>query len=59
MIVQKRKGTDDMRIIKYAVFNKKTNERIFTHCSLRKCEEKLAQLNNENGYEIRHKWFSI
>lgn len=48
-----------MRIIKYAVFNKETNERIFTHCSLRKCEEKLVQLNNENGYEIRHKWFSI
>lgn len=45
-----------MRIIKYAVFNKETNERVFTHCSLRKCEERLAQLG---GYEIRHKWFSI
>lgn len=57
MIIQKRKGTDDMRIIKYAVFNKETNERVFTNCSLRKCEERLAQLGG--GYEIRHKWLSI
>ena len=46
-----------MRIIKYAVFNKKTNERVFTNCSLRKCEGRLAQLGD--GYEIRHKWFGI
>ena len=48
-----------MRTIMYAVFNKETNERIYTNCRLYKCEEFLEAQENKEALEIRHKWFSI
>ena len=48
-----------MRIIHYAVFNKETNERIYTDCRKCKCEEVMNKLENKALYEIRSKWRSI
>ena len=48
-----------MRTIMYAIFNKNTNERIYTNISLAKCTEELDRMYNKEDYEIRHKWFSI
>lgn len=48
-----------MRTVLYGVFNKETNERIFTHCLPRKAQEFLESLENKENFEIRHKWVSI
>lgn len=48
-----------MRIIKFAVFNKETNERIYTNCRESKCVEFISKQDNKENLEIRHKWFSI
>ena len=48
-----------MRTIIYAIFNKETNERIYTNCKQNECEKVLATLDNKENYEIRYKWKSI
>ena len=48
-----------MRAIFYAIFNKETNERIYTDRSIFECEKMMATLKNKENFEIRHKWFSI
>ena len=48
-----------MRTIIYGVFNKETNERIYTNCRESKCVEFINKQDNKENYEIRHKWFSI
>ena len=48
-----------MRTIFYAVFNKETNERLYTNRSSLECEKFMNALENKENYEIRHKWFSI
>ena len=48
-----------MRIIKFAVFNKETNKRIYTNCRESKCIEFIDKQDNKENFEIRHKWFSI
>lgn len=48
-----------MRTIKYGVFNKETNERIYTNYSYTKCEEFIDGQENNEALEIRHKWFSF
>lgn len=48
-----------MRTICYAIFNKKTNERVYTNCEQRKCLEKLNTMENKENFEIRWKWFSF
>lgn len=46
-----------MRTIIYAVFNKDTNERVYTNADLHKCEEHMKGL--KGNFEIRHKWKSF
>lgn len=48
-----------MRAIFYAVFNKETNERLYTDRSNLECEKFMNTLENKENYEIRYKWFSI
>lgn len=48
-----------MRIIKYAVFNKETNKRVYADCLYFKCEEFIKAQENKNVLEIRYKWFSF
>ena len=48
-----------MRLIHYAVFNKTTNERIYTNCDQRKCQEYLDKMPNKENFEIRYKWKSF
>lgn len=48
-----------MRMIKYAVLNTKTNERVFTNANFNKCQEVLDKMENKNEYTIIHKWLSI
>lgn len=48
-----------MRIIHYAVVNKKTGKKAFVHCELHKAEDFLNTLENKEQFEIRHKWLSI
>ena len=48
-----------MRVIKYAVFNKETNERVYAHCLYAECEEFINAQKNKDALEIRHKWFSF
>ncbi len=48
-----------MRTIRYAVFNKETNERIYTDCRYKKCVEKINSMENKEKFEIRYKWVSI
>lgn len=48
-----------MRIIKYAVFNKETNERVYANCLYAECEEFIKAQENKDALEIRHKWFSL
>ena len=45
-----------MRIILYAIFNKTTNERVYTNCRQSKCQEMLDAMENKENYEIRYKW---
>ena len=54
-----RKGEWKMRTIIYAIFNKETNERIYTNADFGKCNQKLNTLENKENYVIRHKWFSF
>ena len=48
-----------MRSIMYAIFNKSTNERIYTNCNRSKCEKILNELSKREEYEIRYRWYSI
>ena len=48
-----------MRTIIYGVFNKETNERIYTNIRQSKCEEFINAQDNKENLEIRHKWFSF
>jgi L-rhamnose mutarotase len=47
-----------MRTIKYAIFDKETNERLFTDFSRAKCEEEMEKMEDKEKFEIRYKWFS-
>ena len=48
-----------MRLIHYAIFNKTTNERIYTDCSQTRCQEVLDKMDNKENFEIRYNWLSI
>jgi hypothetical protein len=48
-----------MRTIIYGVFNKETNERVYTNCRAQKCMEFIETLENREKFEIRHKWQSF
>lgn len=48
-----------MRTIKYAIFNKETNERVYTDVRRNKINEVMETLENKEKYEIRSKFFSI
>lgn len=48
-----------MRLIHYAIFNKTTNERVYTNCDEAKCQAVLDQMPNKENFEIRYKWLSI
>lgn len=48
-----------MRLKLYAIFNKETNERIFTTAIYGKCEKILETIENSENYEVRHKWTSV
>ena len=48
-----------MRGILYGVFNKETNERIYTNCRRYKCEEFVETHENKANLEIRYKWFKV
>ena len=48
-----------MRLIHYAIFNKITNERVYTNYDQRKCQEYLNKMDNKENFEIRYKWLSI
>ena len=48
-----------MRLIHYAVFNKETNERVYTNCDQAKCQEYLDKMPNKENYIIGYKWLSI
>ena len=47
-----------MRAIMYAIFNKRTNERVYTNIDYTKCNDKLNTMENKEDFEIRYKWFS-
>lgn len=47
-----------MRTIIYAVFNKETNERVYTNCKKSKCEE-FAKSQGNSNLEVRYKWYSF
>ena len=47
-----------MRTIKYAIFNKETNEILFTDFIYLKCVEEMEKMEDKEKLEIRHKWFS-
>ena len=57
--VQKTKEIKIMRLVHYGVFNKETNNRVFTHCRKTKAEEFIAKQANPEKFEIRYKWVSI
>lgn len=48
-----------MRTIIYAIFNKETNERVYTNIDRYKCEKVLNELENKENFEIRYKWRSF
>ena len=48
-----------MRTIRYEVFNKETDKRVYTNCRKHKCVEFINTQNDKQNFEIRHKWFSI
>ena len=48
-----------MRLVHYGVFNKETNNRVYTHCRKDKAEEFIAKQTNPENFEIRYKWVSI
>lgn len=48
-----------MRALFYAVFNTKTNKRIYTSIDRWRCEKKIEQLEKKEDYTIRSKFFSI
>ena len=48
-----------MRTIIYGVFNKETNERIYTNIRKNKCEEFISSHENKENLVVRYKWFSI
>ena len=48
-----------MRTIIYAIFNKETNERIYTDCRRNKCEEFISMQNNKENLVVKYKWSSI
>ena len=48
-----------MRTIIYAVFNKETNERIYSNCRERKCEEFINAHEDKEKLVIRYKWKSF
>lgn len=48
-----------MRMMRYYVISKNTNEAIYTHCNRSKCEEFITTLDNKENYAIGYKWLSI
>lgn len=48
-----------MRINLYAIFNKETNERVYTDARRKECEKVLATMDNRENFEIRSKFVSI
>ena len=48
-----------MRSIMYAVFNKETNERLFTNCGQSRCKEYVDSHPDNGNLVIRYKWFSF
>ena len=48
-----------MRTIIYKVYNKETNEKVYTDCRKYKCEEFIANNENKENLEIRYRWASI
>lgn len=48
-----------MRIRLYGVFNKKTNERVYTNCDKAQCEKFIAKLDDKENYEVRNKYHSF
>ena len=48
-----------MRTIMYAVFNKETNERLYTDARQSKCLEFISGQPNAEQLTIRYKWFSV
>ena len=48
-----------MRTVIYGVFNKETNERIYSDCRRNKCEEFINAQDNKENLVIKYKWFSI
>lgn len=47
-----------MRTIIYSVFNKETNERVYSHWDRKECVKVLETLNKEQ-YDICYKWRSF
>lgn len=48
-----------MRTIIYSVFDKTTNQRIYTNCRKAKCEEFVEKNENKENLVIRYKWMSF
>ena len=48
-----------MRLLRFAIYNKETNERIYVDARYNKIMEKLNTLENKENYEIRSKFVSI
>ena len=48
-----------MRTIIYTVFNKETNERIYSDCRKRKCEEFISAHEEREKLVICYKWKSF
>jgi hypothetical protein len=48
-----------MRIMMHAIFNKTTNEKVYTNARYSECKKKLSLMDNKEQFEIRYKWMSI
>ena len=48
-----------MRAIMYGIINKENGNIVFKSMSLKECTAKLKELDNNEGYAIAHKWYSI
>ena len=48
-----------MRMVSYTIYNKKTNERVFTSAHYDRVLDKFEKLEDKENYEIRNKWFNV
>ena len=48
-----------MRLIHYAVYDKKNEKRIYVHCKESECRKFLEQQDNKEDLIICYKWVSI